>query len=258
MVRTDLSAGLVALMAILAGPGEALARQTICQPFVDQLEELDGERWLISEGWSNGGMFNAGWSKDNVRREGRGIALVLDDQPSSGRPFRAAEIQSRGFAGYGRFDVRMKPARGIGTVSSFFVYTGPHHGDPMDELDIEFLGKDTTRMQVNYFTNGKGGKETMIELGFDAADSFNDYAIEWRPDAIRWFVNGRQVHEERGARGPLPVMPGKIIANIWNGTGVDRWLGRFEYPGEPLKALYEWISYTPFESNQACGEKTKK
>lgn len=259
MARTVLSVGSVALMALAATLAEpAAARETICAPFTDNLEKLDGKRWLVSDGWSNGGMFNTGWSKENALVEDGHLSLVLNDRPSSGRPYTGAEIQSRGFAGYGRFEVRMKPARGAGTVSSFFVYTGPHHGDPMDELDIEFLGKDTTRMQLNYFTDGKGGNEKMIELGFDAADSFNDYAIEWRPDAIAWFVNGRKVHEERGKRSPLPERPGKIIASLWTGKGVDDWLGPFDYPGKPLTAVYDKIAFTPFDGTAACEGKSGK
>src|SRR3546814_5031761 len=81
---------------------------------------------------------------------------------------------------------------------------------PHDEIDFEFLGKSPRQVQVNYYTARKGGHETMIDLGFDASEDFHTYAFEWRPDSIRWFVDGRQVHEETGQRGPLPSTPGKI------------------------------------------------
>ena len=35
--------------------------------------------------------------------------------------------------------------------------------------DVEILGKDTTKLQTNYFTDGVGGHETVISLGFDAS-----------------------------------------------------------------------------------------
>src|SRR3546814_12620976 len=60
------------------------------------------------------------------------------------------------------------------------------------------------------------------------------YAFEWRPDSIRWFVDGRQVHEETGQRGPLPSTPGKIFLHAWAGKNLDGWLGRVSYPGRPL------------------------
>lgn len=253
MTRSLLTAAALALALTAAAQPARAGEPAICAPFVDELDSLEHERWIIADGWTNGSIFDAGWAKRNVAvRDGR-VSLSLDDRPSSGRAFSAAEIQSRGFAGYGRFEVRMKAVRGRGMVSSFFVYTGPYFGDPMDEIDIEFLGRDTTVMHTNYFTAGKGLHGSYIPLGFDAADGFNDYAVEWRRDSIRWFVNGRMVHEERGERGPLPSHPGKIIINIWNNRGAEDWLGRFEYPGTPLTAVYDRIAYTPFPDNQLCG-----
>src|SRR3546814_6849105 len=76
----------------------------------------------------------------------------------------------------------------------------------------------------------------MIDLGFDASEDFHTYAFEWRPDSIRWIVDGRQVHEETGQRGPLPSTPGKIFLHAWAGKNLDGWLGRVSYPGRPLVA----------------------
>ncbi len=33
------------------------------------------------------------------------------------------------------------------------------------------------------------------------------------------------------------------MANLWNGTGVDSWLGVFNY-SSPITASYDWIRYT--------------
>ncbi|GAB4108896.1 MAG: hypothetical protein OHK0022_61150 [Roseiflexaceae bacterium] len=115
---------------------------------------------------------------------------------------------------------------------------------PWDEIDIEILGKDTTKMQTNYYTNGVGGHETMIDLGFDAALDFHTYAFEWTPTSIKWYVDGVLVHSENGSRGPLPTHAGKLMMNIWPGIGVDSWLGPFNYSG-PLSQQVDWVRYTP-------------
>ena len=62
-------------------------------------------------------------------------------------------------------------------MTSLFTYTGPAEGTQHDEIDIEFLGNDTTKMQVNYYVNGVGGHEAIINLGFDAAASAHEYAF---------------------------------------------------------------------------------
>lgn len=40
----------------------------------------------------------------------------------------------------------------------------------MDEIDVEVLGKDTTKVQFNYYTNGTGNHEYLYDLGFDASE----------------------------------------------------------------------------------------
>jgi endo-1,3-1,4-beta-glycanase ExoK len=86
-----------------------------------------------------------------------------------------------------------------------------------------------------------------VNFDFDATEAFNDYAFEWLPSSIRWYVNGRLIREVRKDRGDLiPSRKQKIYVSIWNGIGVDQevWLGRFSYPGRPLVAAYEHIAFT--------------
>lgn len=72
---------------------------------------------------------------------------------------------------------RMQPISNPGVVSSFFTYTGPSDNNPWDEIDIEFLGKDTTKVQFNYYTNGVGGHEFLYDLGFDASESYHGMVL---------------------------------------------------------------------------------
>src|SRR5688500_16638542 len=99
-------------------------------------------------------------------------------------------------------------------------------------------------VQTNYSTNGVGQHGSDIHLGFDATESFHDYAFEWRPDSITWFVDGKPVHREDGSRGPLPQHAGAFIVNVWPGNTVDNWLGKLQYE-KPVQAEYEWVRYTP-------------
>lgn len=78
--------------------------------------------------------------------------------------FDCGEYRSTNNYGYGLYEVSMKPAKNTGIVSSFFTYTGPAHGTQWDEIDIEFLGKDTTKVQFNYFMNGVGGLRRLLTL----------------------------------------------------------------------------------------------
>ncbi|HEX6144825.1 MAG TPA: glycoside hydrolase family 16 protein [Geminicoccaceae bacterium] len=217
--------------------------------------DLDGpaDGFEVSDGWVNGEMYGCGWRRDNARFDDGQLTLILDDQRSRGRNYSCAEYRTREHYGYGYYETRMRVTPAEGTVSAFFTYTGEPFADPQDEIDFEFLGRDTRYVQVNYFVDGKGGHEKMIDLGFDAADGFHTYGFDWQPDAIRWYVDCKLVHEVTAAAGPLPSVPGRIYLHLWNGQGVDGWLGRFRYPGEPITATYDYVRHEPGAGNAPEG-----
>ncbi|MEU4384233.1 glycoside hydrolase family 16 protein [Promicromonospora sp. NPDC023805] len=237
------------LLGLSAVPGLTPPAAAVGGSFTDNFDSHNGGRWNKADGWSNGGMFNAGWRADHVWHSGGVMGLNLNNTPCpggcSGKPYASGEYRTNELYSYGRYEVRMKAASGSGIVSSFFTYTGPSDGQPWDEIDVEILGKNTWQMQTNYFTGGVGGHEAVINLGFDAAAGYHNYAIEWRSGNIKWFVDGRQVHEENGSRGALPTRPQRIMMNLWPGTGVDGWLGPFNYTGQKT-ATYDWVRYTQY------------
>ena len=147
---------------------------------------------------------------------------------------------------YGFYSVKMKPVKKSGVISSFFIYTG----HPWDEIDIEFLGKDTTKVQFNYFTNGVGGHEYVYDLGFDASEEYHEYAFEWREDSITWYVDGKAVYR---ATEDIPSHAGYLMMNLWNvSDDMAYWPGKFDGKDLPLEAHYEWIGIS-----SALGTKNK-
>nr|WP_049786640.1 family 16 glycosylhydrolase [Evansella cellulosilytica] len=204
----------------------------------------DHHNWQISDGWRNDDVFfGCHWSEDRVNFNGGEMELSLRTNYSYEAPYNyeCAEYATSNFYGYGLYEVSMKPSNVSGVISSFFTYTGPsYNGAPWDEIDIEFLGNDTTKVQFNYYTDGVGGNEILYDLGFDAADSFNTYAFDWQEDHISWYVNGELVAT---ATENIPSNPSKIMMNIWNTYGIDEWAG--QYNGQNAQATYEWVRYTP-------------
>ena len=203
-------------------------------------------KWFqTADNYSNGDMFNVMWRKANCTFENGKMQLIIDKDPlSTAIPYSGAEYRSKGFYGYGRYEVTMKAIKNDGVVSSFFTYTGPSDNNPCDEIDIEILGKDNTKVQFNYYTSGKGNHEYMYDLGFDASEDFHTYAFEWHKDKIVWFVDGKEAYT---ADQTIPVTPSKIMMNVWCGKGVDGWLKKFDDSKLPLTAEYQSISFTAFD-----------
>lgn len=208
--------------------------------WVQTFAKHDPAKWEMSTGYSNGDPFDCVWSADNIHFNGSTMELMLTKNDTGN--IQGSEYKTLDTYHYGKYEVRMKAAKNTGIVSSFFVYTGPPFGTPWDEIDIEFLGKDTTQVQLNYYTDGVGNHEKLIDLGYDASEEFHDYAFEWTKEEINWYIDGKLVHT---ATDDIPVTPAKIMMNLWNGTGVDSWLGPYD-GASPITAEYEWMKYTPY------------
>lgn len=201
--------------------------------------------FFSSDGWSNGSMFNCGWYDENSYIDGDHMTLKLDKDPTGQYAYASGEFRTNEFYGYGMYECSMQPAKNDGVVSSFFTYTGESDNNPWDEIDIEILGKDTTKVQFNYFTNGQGNHEYTYDLGFDASEGYHTYGFDWQPDHITWYVDGKAVYT---ANQNIPSTPGKIMMNLWPGIGVDEWLKPFN-GNVPLEAHYQWVTYQKSENS---------
>ena len=188
--------------------------------------------------------YGADWQADNIAAR-NGAFLEVRREESSGLPYTGAEMQSSNKYGYGRYETIMQPARGSGVVSAFFTYTGPWFGDPHDEIDIEFLGSDTTKVHFNYFKDGKVIKPATFDLPFDAADRPHLYAFDWRPDGITWYVDGVPVYATETGDTGVPTHPSKIMFSAWTGKKqMEGWHGPRTFR-DGAGAQFNCVSFTP-------------
>ena len=203
--------------------------------------------FFASNGWGNGSCFDCGWYKENAVIHDGALHLSIDEDSSGKYNYSAGEYRTADFYHYGYYETSMQAIKNDGVVSSFFTYTGPSDNNPWDEIDIEILGKDTTKVQFNYYTNGVGNHEYMYDLGFDASEGYHTYGFDWQPEYIAWYVDGVEVYR---ATSNIPTTPGKIMMNTWPGTGVDGWLKAYDGT-TPLTARYQWVTYN--ESSASSG-----
>ncbi|SES36959.1 Glycosyl hydrolases family 16 [Tranquillimonas rosea] len=214
-----------------------------------------GERdWLVSE-WDAGQSNILTWSAENVRRENDGITFVLDAAgPEAERPFRGGEIQSRTTARTGTWSWRAQaPEMVEGAVFGMFLYQADHENQPWREYDIEFVGGDTTEIQINIHFETEAGEHVSldqanggpvtVDLGFDAAEGLHDYAITVEEDAAEFRVDGEVV----GRYGPED-MPGntwspgplRAFVDLWAvPPSMSDWAGTWADPG---RALTGWLT----------------
>ena len=224
--------------------------------------------------WTNGDMFNCWWDPENITFNESGNSLMKMKICQNSNPsheyqgnkmdYNGAELRTTGTYGYGYYEVRMKPCKASGTNSSFFLYTrDDEHNIEWNEVDIEFITKDMgdgrglrSIPQFNFFIDnaGQGHELLYTDLEFDASTAFHVYGIEYAADHISWYVDGTKVYTATGcktdghnhAKGSLPRHNMQIMVNFWPGTGVDEWLGPFNYSA-PLYAEYDYIKFKAAE-----------
>ena len=196
---------------------------TVCERF----HKLDSSFWLLRNDTfpSNLALFdpsNFSTTDDGAAR------LTLNKERSGVRDYTSASICSRQTFLYGRFEAEIRPANAPGVVTGVFL----HRNSPRQEIDIELLGKDTTKLLLNVYYNpgsdgarfeyGYRGTPVLINLGFDASDDFHRYRVEWSPAVIRWFVDDRLVHERfNWEPTPIPHLPMQFHVNLWPSRSVE-------------------------------------
>lgn len=204
--------------------------------FIDRFAALNTNRWHVADGWSDGSWHENDWQAEQISVSHHGMAITLDrNGPGAPKLFSSGAMSTYESFQFGYFEVRMRVARGEGLVTGFFTYTRPDGRSTWEEIDIEILGRDTRKLEVAYHLHGRARGRT-IDLGFDAADDYHTYAFEWTPDALRWYVDNKMVHEERHPAVQNMRRGQQLFIHMWNSAELYRWVGLID-PAEAPWAL---------------------
>ncbi|KAK5959714.1 transglycosylase PWA37_003079 [Arxiozyma heterogenica] len=179
-----------------------------------------------------------------------GLGLILakrGDNPS---------YDSNFYIMYGKVQVLMQTAPGVGIVSSFFLQS-----DDGDEIDLEWLGGDTTQFQSNYFS--KGNVTTYDRGEFHGvqtpAQMFHNYTIDWSMEQTTWSLDGTVVRTLLNTTSQgYPQTPMSIKFGIWaggdpsNAPGTIEWAGGItDYSAGPFTMYVKQIIVTDYSTGES-------
>jgi len=222
--------------------------------FIDRFRGFDRSRWTASDGWDNGPWMANDWQAEQLSFD-NGLTITLDRNGGGGdKLFSSGELQTHEEYQYGYFETRMRVPRGEGLVTGFFTYTQPEGRATWEEIDIEILGRNTRVMEVTYHVHGRS-RMTGIDLGFDAADDFHTYAFEWTPEAVRWYVDNRLVHEVNGPRVREMTRPQRFYLQLWNSAELYRWVGHINPDEAPWRLNVSCVAQArEYRGHSLCAE----
>ena len=217
----------------------------------DDFDAFDGTRWqLMTHSWDSN---LAQFSKENTRFADGIASLLLTPEPADTvKPFRGVEMRSHDTLTYGKVESRIRFAKGSGVVSSLVLIYTPWPADDWNELDVEYLGRYTDRVQTNVMvytglpttppvtTSVTPTPYTQwLTSSFDPTADFHVYAMEWTPGEARFLIDD-EVKRTWNTKIDLLKLPQNILLTIWASSAAS-WAGPIETGSAPTQADYDWI-----------------
>ncbi|KAI9136678.1 concanavalin A-like lectin/glucanase domain-containing protein [Paraphysoderma sedebokerense] len=128
---------------------------------------------------------------------------------------------------YGRISASLKTGLAPGLVNSFIYDSSADSDHVGDEIDYEWVYKDRTETQTNYYIDGivdytRGVPSYFKDPTTGTAQSTTDetfhlYEIEWLPNSISWIIDGKPVRTvTRNGTDAFPDDFGKLFMSIWD------------------------------------------
>ncbi|EDO17386.1 hypothetical protein Kpol_1060p42 [Vanderwaltozyma polyspora DSM 70294] len=152
-----------------------------------------------------------------------GLAITMKKR------FDNPSLKSNFYLMYGKFEVIMKAAPGTGIVSSVFLQS-----DDLDEIDLEWLGGDTTQFQSNYFSKGNTTTYDRGEYhGVNAPQNeFHNYTVDWAMDKTVFYLDGVPVRTLLNTTSEgYPQSPMALYLGVWAGGDPSNPPGTIEWAG---------------------------
>lgn len=181
------------------------------KPIPEMTDEFDGDR-LDASKWDNPDPHWKGrppgfFAKQNVTVSGGRMHLTARAEDLPGLPpefhtFTTAAVKSKARVRYGYFEIKARPMRSLASSSFWFYY-----GDTKawTEIDVFELFAATPQHERMVYMNAHVFRTPTVkehlehsgkwEAPFVLADGFHLYAVDWDKDRIKWFVDGKLVHE---------------------------------------------------------------
>jgi endo-1,3-1,4-beta-glycanase ExoK len=155
------------------------------------------------------------------------IMLLFAPVGGYGQECAGGELLTQQAYQYGRFETRMQSAQGDGIVSSFFLYNvdlGCNWPAENNEIDIEMTGNRDASVQFTTHYPGPSSHTQIGPLEYNPHAGPHDYAFEWEPGVVRWFVDGSLAYTQDAPFVAGLIYPMRIMMNFY-ATDAPSWVG---------------------------------
>lgn len=129
---------------------------------------------------------------------------------------------------YGYFEMRAQMPKGQGLWPAFWLL--PEDGSWPPELDVmEMLGNQTSTLHTTVHSQ-TGGQDQLSATHFQTTDAvavadmstgFHTYGVDWEPDTITWYFDGREVFKAAtpaDMHKPMYMVANLAVGGDWPGS----------------------------------------
>jgi beta-glucanase (GH16 family) len=184
----------------------------------------DAAKWAYDRpdmGDTNGELQTYTESRRNSSLTGNSqLAITVHKEEKDGKQYTSARIKTQGkveLPAYGRYEASIALPSGTGIWPAFWMLGSDFKDHPdwpqSGEIDImEYVGKDPNKVFGTVHGPGyAGGASIGNSTTLQNPGAFHTYAVEWSPNLIVWYLDGREYHR---------VTPDSLGGRPW----------RFDYP----------------------------
>lgn len=185
--------------------------------------QLDASKWTP---WNAPSPFNAElqyYSPDQAAVANGQLTITSLRRSIGGRQFSSARLETVGkFAQkYGRFEYRAKLPGTQGLWPAFWLL--PATGQWPPEIDImELLGHQPNKIYGTHHWGVFPANQMLggSFVGPNFTQGFNEFAVEWWPDRIDWFVNGTLYFTSTTniPQEPMYIIINTAVGGLWPGN----------------------------------------
>ncbi|MBE6327363.1 MAG: glycosyl hydrolase family protein [Bacteroidales bacterium] len=188
-----------------------------------------------------------------------------DKEETAKYRYFGAELFSNETFTYGKFEAKMKMAYAPGCISSMFLYYNDSYkgnGEIWNEIDIEVIGKEPNGFQSNIITGKKESQvttEKIHKIDSPVADNFHIYTVEWTPDYVAWFLDGKEIRRSDASNDTKKqvaalVKPQSLRFNIWSSASTA-WVGTLSQKYIPITQEIDYIKVYDYNEDGTFTEK---
>ena len=201
-----------------------------------------------------------------------GLWVLLLSPTARAKSYKSGELETKARYGFGAFEARIRTAQGPGVVSTFFLWKPDSEkapSVPWHEIDFE-MGQASGDIQTQVMTPGASPPMYRTEhavahtLPYRPHQGYFTYRIEWTPDYIAFFVDGKEVRREtdkteyasmflKDASGDTPASERmELRTGVWPGEpSIYGWSGPFDGSTVPTAHFVDYVKVWDYTPNQA-------